>query len=155
MLTRSVFYFDSCASVKQYIPERGTHWVRAILKVHKVVIAEIGIVEVAAALSKRKRMGDLSQSVYEDLLEVFLQDAEEEYHVLTTARPDFNLAVDLTRHHPLRAYDAVQLATALRLAEALEAENLSLIFVSADNQLCAAAEQEHLATVNPNLLSET
>lgn len=154
-MTNSIFCFDSSALVKQYILEPGTQWVRAIVRNYEVVIAEIGIVEVAAALSKRKRIGDLDQETYEDFLEVFLQDVEKGYQILVAARDTFNLAVDLTRSHPLRAYDAVQLATALQLAEALKAERLSMTFVSADAQLNTAAEREGLATVNPNLLPET
>lgn len=61
-------------------------------------------------------------------------------------------ATVLIDHHPLRAYDALQLATALQLADALRSEGLSLTFVSADERLCTAAEQEGLVTVNPNHL---
>lgn len=153
MVANSIFYFDSSALVKQYIPEPGTQWVQAIVGNHEVVIAEIGIVEVAAALSKRKRTGDLDQDTYEDFLEVFLQDIEKRYQVLGSVRNTFNLAVNLTRHHPLRAYDAIQLATALRLAESLDEEDIQLTFVSADARLCAAAERSSLTTVNPNLKS--
>jgi len=85
---------------------------------------------------------------------VFLRDVDR-YQVISTDRKVINQATDLTDRHPLRAYDAVQLATALRLAEALDEEGLSLTFVSADARLCTAAEQEGLAMVNPNLLAET
>ncbi len=155
MTAAPIFYFDTSVLVKHYISEPGTEWVRRITATHAVVIAEIGIVEMAAALSKRKRAGDLDQETYEDFLEAFLQDAETKYRILTTVRDTFNLAVDLIRRHPLRAYDAVQLATALRLAEALDEEGLALTFVSADAALCTAAERENLAVVNPNLLPDT
>jgi len=152
MGAKAVFYFDTSALVKRYIPEKGMEWVRTCTGTEKVIFAEIGIVEVAAALSKRTRMGDLDKAIYEDLLETFLQDVDEKYQLLTAARDTFNLAIDLTKRHPLRAYDAVQLATALQMAQALEVEELSLTFVSADDQLCTAAEQEDLAIVNPNQL---
>ena len=152
MGAKAVFYFDTSALVKRYIPEKGMEWVRTCTGTEKVIFAEIGIVEVAAALSKRTRMGDLDKAIYEDLLETFLQDVDEKYQLLTAARDTFNLAIDLTKRHPLRAYDAVQLATALQMAKALEVEELSLTFVSADDQLCTAAEQEDLAIVNPNQL---
>lgn len=151
MITPPVFYLDSSALVKRYIPEPGTDWVRHIVATSSVAMAEFGIVEVAAALARRVRMGDLGYELYEDLLELFLQDVED-YLVLSPDRETIRLAVDLTRRHPLRAYDALQLATALQLAETLQAEGFSLTFVSADERLCAAAEGEGLTTVNPNYL---
>lgn len=149
MRGRPLFYLDSSALVKRYIPEPGTEWVRHVAATSSVAMAEFGIVEVAAALARRARMGDLDPELYEDLLEMFLQDVEG-YSVLSPTRNTVHLAVDLTRRHPLRAYDALQLATALELSRALEAEGFSLTFVSADDRLCAAAEHEGLTTVNPN-----
>lgn len=151
MITPPVFYLDSSALVKRYIPEPGTDWIRHIVATSSVAMAEFGIVEVAAALARRARMGDLGPDLYEDLLELFLQDVEG-YLVLSPDRETIRLAVDLTRRHPLRAYDALQLATALQLADALQAEGFSLTFVSADERLCAATEGEGLTTVNPNYL---
>jgi len=61
----------------------------------------------------------------------------------------------LTGCYPLRAYDAVQLATALRLNSVmLENELPPLTFVSADEILCEAAEAENIASVNPNRLDQ-
>jgi predicted nucleic acid-binding protein len=54
------------------------------------------------------------------------------------------------QQHALRAYDAVQLASAVRFqrkSAALQA--MRLTFVTADNQLLAAAKAEGLLTMNP------
>ena len=60
-------------------------------------------------------------------------------------------AIQLTRRRKLRGYDAVHLACALALNKPLVEGGLSsLIFVSADNDLLAAAEAEGLLTDNPN-----
>jgi predicted nucleic acid-binding protein len=62
-----------------------------------------------------------------------------------------DLAIDLTRRHKLRGYDAVQLASALTANSALMAEGFSgLVFVSADDDLLVAANAESLAVENPN-----
>ncbi|MCX7855120.1 MAG: type II toxin-antitoxin system VapC family toxin [Anaerolineae bacterium] len=145
------YYLDSSALVKRYLPERGADWVRRVATSASIAMAEFSIVEVASALARRVRAGDLDSCLCDDLLEVFLQDAEG-YSVLAPNRSTVLLAVDLTRRHPLRAYDALQLATALQLADALRSEGFSLTFVSADERLCTAAEQEGLPTVNPNRL---
>ena len=60
-------------------------------------------------------------------------------------------AEDLLTVHPLRTYDAVQLASALESNIRLVATGLSpLIFVSADIRLLVAAATEGLMTEAPN-----
>ena len=60
-------------------------------------------------------------------------------------------AGELIVQYPLRAYDAVQLAAALRLQSVLTSiPETQLIFVSADNRLLNIAHSEALAIDNPN-----
>jgi hypothetical protein len=62
-----------------------------------------------------------------------------------------NLARDLLERYPLRAYDAVQLASALVANQALQDAQLSpLVFASADDRLNTAATAEGLGVENPN-----
>jgi hypothetical protein len=61
------------------------------------------------------------------------------------------LAHGLLERPPLRAYDAVQLASALASNQALMAAELpSIIFLSADDRLNKAAGAEGLTVDNPN-----
>lgn len=64
---------------------------------------------------------------------------------MTTA--DFVAATDLTQRHPLKAYDALQLAVALHYGQILSGHPFT--FVSADGTLLAAAQAEGLVTENP------
>lgn len=147
-----VYFFDSSALVKQYVDEPGSEWVRRVLaQFPPTAIAEITIVEVVA-LARRWRMGEISADEYRFARHVFLEDIRW-VRVVSARRSTIERATDLIDHHPLRAYDALQLATALELAGTLEAEGFSLTFVSADARLCAAAEQEGLTAVNPGRLS--
>ena len=62
------------------------------------------------------------------------------------------LAVELTWRHPLCGYDAVYLATATLLNRTLAEAGMPLLcFVSADNELCEAAQAEGLSVANPNM----
>ena len=64
--------------------------------------------------------------------------------IVFTARQMANL-------HPLRAYDAVQLATAWSLNQDLVNDGESpLTFICADDRLLAVAQAEGLHTDNPN-----
>jgi len=59
--------------------------------------------------------------------------------------------MDLTHKHPLRGFDAIQLATALILEDDLKRSGLpGITFVCADKNLCNAAKAEGLTTENPN-----
>mgnify|MGYP001106720869 CR=1 FL=1 len=150
-----LYYFDSSAAVKRYAPERGSEWVRHIVEPSEgnmVYIGQIGVVEIAAALSRKVRTKELTQKDYEAALWLFLADVRnEEYIIAPLSDEVVKLAVDLTRRHPLRGYDAVHLATAIMLNTALlGAELPPLLFVSADGALCEAAHREELSADNPN-----
>jgi predicted nucleic acid-binding protein len=71
--------------------------------------------------------------------------------VVAVTAPIIQRAEDLLDIHPLRAYDAIQLASALAARTRLtEAALAPLVFVSADVQLLAAATAEGLTVDNPN-----
>ena len=60
------------------------------------------------------------------------------------------VAGELVVQHPMRAYDAVQLASALRIqSELAQAGVTTLIFVTADDRLRDIAQAEGLLTANP------
>ena len=62
-----------------------------------------------------------------------------------------DLACTLLERHPLRAYDAIHLATALSAQRFLDAQGYSpLTFVSADDRLNRAAAAEGLPIDDPN-----
>jgi len=57
----------------------------------------------------------------------------------------------LLERHPLRAYDAMHLASALLTQTELEANRLPpLIFLTADDRLLDVAQAEGMKTDNPN-----
>ncbi len=152
------YYFDSSAMVKHYITECGSEWVSSLIEAEMdeklqnlIAIAEIGEVEVAAALAKRRRMNEISVTQQRIGIATFLRHCAQRYHVVKTDSTIIKLAIDLTQRHPLRGYDAVHLATAIVLNRALVASKLPLLtFISADNVLCKAAKGEGLLMENPN-----
>jgi predicted nucleic acid-binding protein len=146
---------DSSAVVKRYAPEQGSAWVKSLGASdveNSLYLAQIGLVEIAAALSRKVRTQELSRDDYEAALWLFLTDVQAEAYVIAPlSDPIVELAVDLTRRHPLRGYDAVHLATAVTLNKALLGADVApLTFVAADDRLCAAARGEGLTTENPN-----
>jgi hypothetical protein len=81
----------------------------------------------------------------------FRTDFDNQYEVLEVDRTLIETAGALVMHNPLRAYDSVQLASALRVQSTLvSVPDTQLVFVSADNRLLNIAHSEGLATDNPN-----
>ena len=73
------------------------------------------------------------------------------YHIVDVAPVIIDAACQLANKHPLRAYDAVQLATACLANQGLlGAGKPPLTFVCADDRLISIAQIEGLLTENPN-----
>lgn len=144
-------YFDSSALVKRYMTESGTPWIQAWCDDpgQTVAVAEIGLVEIAAAFAGKRRGGFITPKAYHNARTDLETDARDEYVLISVNRPIVDAAIGLTARYRLRGYDAVHLACALHLNQALIAHHLSpLIFIAADNDLLAAAQG--LAVDNPN-----
>jgi predicted nucleic acid-binding protein len=151
----SAYFFDSSAIVKRYAAETGSRWVAGLTDPasgHDILIAEIALVEVAAALSwKARPPGGLSIATRDQAISLFHQDCRDRFTLIPVNRRLFDLAVDLVQRQPLRAYDAVQLAAAILADAELLSRGLGAVtFVSADHALLAAAASERLATQDPN-----
>jgi predicted nucleic acid-binding protein len=112
-------------------------------------IGEITRVEVAAGLALIQRTGRITQSERDREYHRFVSHVTHRYAVIPFASSDLEVAAELTQHHPLKAYDAVQLAVALRYRQALAGYGLALVFVSGDSALVQAGGSEGLPTENP------
>ena len=134
-----IYFLDASALVKRYVLEPGTDEVRALIrKRRRLAASSVSSVEVPSALWRRARKGDLSREQAERHADQAALDLAA-MDVVQVRAPVLALAADLVARHPLRAYDAIQLASALRLAR--EA-GLSLTFACADAALAEAAEAE-------------
>jgi len=149
----TTYYLDSSAVVKRYVAEAGSDWVRAICQdAHNILfLAELTLAEVSSAFARRCRGGDITDEDRRNYLDLFIHDCAHDYHLIPIERPSIDRAVDLTQQHYLRGYDAVQLACALVANDRLIAAGLlPLTFVSADDDLVAAAIAQRLLAENPN-----
>ena len=148
------YYLDASALVKRYADEAGSVWIRQITEreaEHTIMLAEVTLAEVAAALAAKHRApGGITPQQRDRALSRFLQDCDEHFLLLLVDRPVIDRAVTLTQNHRLRGYDAVQLATALVASDTLQEQNLPApIFVASDTDLLSAATAENLAVENP------
>ena len=148
------YFFDSSAIVKRYITETGSAWVKTIVKSQpkkNLYLSFVTGAEVMAAFAKRHRNGDISTADYNTVRTLFQHHFQRRYTLLKVTKYVIQRAMDLTHIHPLRGFDAVQLATALILEDDLKRCGLpGITFVCADKDLCNAAKTEGLTTENPN-----
>jgi predicted nucleic acid-binding protein len=148
------FYLDASALVKRYILEDGTAWIETLCADednHAVAIVQIGLVEVAAAFAAKLRGHFITPAEYNQAVGNLMGDAQQRYQLVGVDQNLVTNAIQLTGRQKLRGYDAIHLAGALALNVPLVKNGLPpLIFISADNDLLAAAVAEGLNTDNPN-----
>jgi predicted nucleic acid-binding protein len=149
------FYADSSVLVKRHVHELGSAWFRMLTDPatgNVIITARMSMVEVYSAFNRRLREANLDPTGYAQLAADFTAVCLTEYELVELTFQVIERARLLLEHHPLRAYDAVQLASALTTNEVLQNANLPpLTFLTADDRLLNAAQVEGLATDNPNL----
>lgn len=140
-----MIYLDTSALIKLYVVERGSSAVIALVRREGAPgTASIAYAEVYSGLVRRKREGSVTDAQYVRISGQFEQDWPTCIQV-GLHQDVLELGRDLLQRHPLRAFDAVHLASALKLRRQLE-ENI--LFAAADNRLLRAAAAEGLPTVN-------
>jgi uncharacterized protein len=134
-----IWFLDASALVKRYVREPGSDVVRDLVRRRRrLAAAAVSLVEVPAALWRRARAGDVTAQQARRLAAKLAADLA---HVeLVEARgPMLAIAAQLVESHPLRVYDAIQLAAALRL---WRETGIALTFACSDRGLLAAARAE-------------
>ena len=149
----TVYYADSSVLVKRHVNELGSAWVRSLVDVgagNIIITSRLSAVEVYSALNRRRREASITPRDYADMSSEFMRVILSEYRLVELAAAVADQARLLLERHPLRAADAIQLASCLLSAAALQSAGLpALVFLAADNNLLSAAQAEGLATDNP------
>jgi predicted nucleic acid-binding protein len=140
-----VRYWDASALVPLVVEEEATGRVRGWLSEDSTIVTWAWTrVELASAVERRARQGELSQPQRRAALSRFDELARtwDEVVDLFAVRAR---ALALLARHELRAADAAQLAAALLTAEQ---DPAGLIFVCLDGRLATAADREGLRTAH-------
>lgn len=130
--------------MKLYADEPGADAVR---RASNVVVSGLARVEIPAALWRKHRLGELDADEASALVEEFEwdwhggPDAEQRFAVVAVTDEILDEAARSVARHPLRALDAVQLASALA-ARAADPELAT--FACFDESLADAARAEGL-----------
>jgi predicted nucleic acid-binding protein len=130
-------FFDTSALAKRYIAEAGSQLVRTTLRAHPVSVARITYAELAACVARAWRLNVISEPQRDAIMSRLSADFSR-LSVVEIRAGLIDLVPGLVLRHPLRGYDAVQLATALTI----RAHGQAVELWSADETLCAAAAAE-------------
>jgi len=134
-------YYDSSALVKRYVREERSTRVRRLLRAGLAATARLSVVEMVSAFARRAREGDLARVDLDRVVDLVRRDADRlvlvELSQAVAAR-----ASDLLLAHPLRAADAVQLASCILLREEADRD---VRLTTYDRALASAAAAEGIA----------
>jgi predicted nucleic acid-binding protein len=126
--------------VKRYVREAGSDRVRRWLASGTAATSRLTEVEVASALIRRWREGSFGTAERDRALAALVGDLEA-LTLVEVAPPVASRARRLLERHPLRAGDAVQLASCLLLRDATGGP---VAFAAFDGRLNEAARAEGL-----------
>lgn len=140
-------YFDASALVKRYVDEPQGETVRGLLASAIPATSRLSEVEIASALVRRCREGDLSAEERDRALTALAADLAA-MNVIELGPEVSALAVRLLERHGLRAGDAVQLASSAYLQKKVGRE---VEFLAYDRRLVEAAAREGLKAAAPQV----
>jgi predicted nucleic acid-binding protein len=146
-------FLDTSALVKCYRAEAGSPWMNALLlREARLYISPNTEAELLATLARERRQhAHRFHATFDAVIQRARRELAETFRIMQPSRRLFELAADVALSGDMRGCDAVQLAAALRLNEALEARGSdeSVVFVAADDTLLLAASGRGLAIENP------
>lgn len=148
------YFFDTSAIVKRYVPEQGRSLILALCSPaegHDLYISQATLVEAVASICRKARMQDITVAERDRLIAIFRRHCRRAYGIRRVTTGIYTNAGDLCRFHNLRAYNAIQLASALGLRDKALANQTTIpTFICADTNLINIAIAEGLNVDNPN-----
>jgi predicted nucleic acid-binding protein len=146
-------YLDTSALAKQYLPEPGSDWVQSLVASEPVVLSVLAGVELASALARRSRQGDLSDDDKDLIFQSFLRDLSS-YFVVGIREDVIEEATNMLLTSPatiaLRSLDSLHLATARIVFNRARRSGIAIgDLITSDKTLAAAASWLGITSRNP------
>lgn len=144
-----IHFADSSALIKAYVGETGSPEMLAMVLSSDIGVSALTFAEVQATFARRQREGLCTAGERKALGDALGEDWQTFVHVQLD---ESTLAevVPLCDRHPLRASDAVQLASAVVLRNS----GVNVTFVCSDGRLKDAASGEGFSVVDPTTVAE-
>lgn len=151
-----MLYLDSSALIKRYLHERGSSAVQARLQAgEKVFTSVYSFAEIYTVLGRKRQNRELSGETYDMLAQKFKRDWLFSLSPLELDERILSDLPDLVRRFPLKAADAVHLASALwlyhtsQVVPSFAEGEQKLEFGVSDRQLARVAQECGLDVFDP------
>ena len=133
------YYFDTSALVKIYHLEHGSQEVIKLYRANAIIcISELAVLELASAVNRKYREGEIGSAALESLFVKFQDDFENRFEILSFTSLVFEESLRLLKIYGkenfLRTLDSIQLAFYSTYCEDSD------IFVCSDRRLIKIAE---------------
>jgi hypothetical protein len=146
------YFLESSAFAKLFVFEQGSDPLIRLLQGvddSRKLVSSLASIEVRSALRRRQRTGEILAADADQAI------AGVEAEILRIVEQPISAAViDVAKlvldAHPLRAMDAVHLASCVVMRDTLQVSDIC--FVSADDALLKAAKSEQFPLLNPLLM---
>lgn len=135
-----IHFFDASALVKRFVAEEGSEEVVRLLESTLPAATRLSEAEVASALERRCREGSFPPVERDRAISALRRDFRS-FLVVELTLEVIEAGLGLLARHPLRAGDALQLASCLELRRRLRHP---ISFVAFDDRLREAARKEGL-----------
>ncbi len=111
-MAAALAYFDSSVLVKRYVDEPGSAHARRLMRQYRLLSSVIAPVEVASAVGRRYRAGELSQTQF-DAITGRLRSERANWELVELGSRVLEGAERLVEDKPVRTLDALHIASAL------------------------------------------
>lgn len=136
-------YFDTSALIKRYVDEPGRREVLALLRKNRCLVSAVLPVEVRSALRRRVAEKTLDRKRVPGVLKRLAADRAY-WTIIEVSREVLAMAESLSGDHPLRALDAIHIASAKLFADRTALQTFT--FASADLRQTQVAEALGITT---------
>jgi predicted nucleic acid-binding protein len=137
-----IYFLDTSALMKRYFKEPGSAAVlRLFSRAEEIAVSRIAEAEAAAVICRAHHQGEISPRIRDQALDLLADDIAAA-RVIEIRRTLMRSVRALVERWPLRGYDAVQLACAVKLRSEAGAVDVWC----GDGDLAAAARGEGLRT---------
>jgi uncharacterized protein len=146
-------YLDASAWVKRFYLERGSERLKDLLSQGDVLACSVlGVVEVIAALARKRRAGEIAGEACQAKLAEVEQDWGR-FLQLGLGPGVLDLAKEAAGSGALRGADAIHFASLEMLRRRVSAEGHRVVLVASGLELLAAASSAGVDVMNPEVIA--
>ena len=148
-----IYYLDTSAIMKRYIPETGSNVVRELFDgltdSDELTTSYLTLLEVNSTVTRLLKGRVITPSGYRRILNQFTLDISDYGFTLVPVQDELvDSATGITREYSLRSLDALHFASAVTGSDR-SSDDADVHMVSADRELIAACEAYAISTLNP------